>query len=355
MSMRRVGVLLAKEFLHGSRSYMFIFSVVGPIIISVVLSLAFGTWLSEAPKIGVLDNGNSRMVMLLDELDSVESSEYGSLDDMKQSVEEGQLDMGIVLPTDFDDLVIDGEPIEIQAYVWGESLAKSRTIIGVSLADTIREIAGKSAPVDIQTTTLGETDTLPWSDRFLPMIVLMSIFLGGLMLPATSLATEKEKRTLTALAVTPTSLGDIFLAKGLLGLILSVFMGILILVINQAFGSQPLLLVLVLAFGGVMAAELGMILGAYVKDFTTLFTIWKTAGIILFAPVFVFLFPQIPEWVGKIFPTYYILQPIVEISQLNGTWSDIAGNFFVLIGIDIVLIVILLAILRKRQYAIISS
>jgi ABC-2 type transport system permease protein len=263
--------------------------------------------------------------------------------------------MGIELPAGFDDDVIDSKPVEIQAYVWGESLAKSRTIISVSLADAIREIAGKTTPVDIETTTLGETDTVPWSDRFLPMVVLVSIFLGGLMLPATSLATEKEKRTLPALAVTPISLGDIFLAKGLLGLILSMFMGILILVLNQAFGSQPLLLVLILAFGAVMAAELGMILGAYVKDFTTLFTIWKTAGIILFAPVFVFLFPQIPEWVGKIFPTYYILQPIVEVSQLGGTWSDIAGNFFVLVGIDVVLIIILLLILRKRQYAIIGT
>jgi ABC-2 type transport system permease protein len=355
MNIRRIGALLAKEFLHGSRSYMFIFSVVGPIIISVVLSLAFGTWLSEAPKLGVLDNGDSRVVMLLGELDSVKSREYETLDDMKRSVEEGQVDMGIELPAGFDDDVIDSEPVDIQAYVWGESLAKSRTIISVSLADVIREIAGKTAPVDIETTTLGESDTVPWSDRFLPLVVLMSIFLGGLMLPATSLATEKEKRTLPALAVTPTSLGDIFLAKGLLGLILSMFMGVLILVLNQAFGSQPLLLVLILAFSAVMAAELGMILGAYIKDFATLFTIWKTAGIILFAPVFVFLFPQIPEWVGKIFPTYYILQPIVEVSQLGGVWSDIAGNFFVLVGIDVVLIIILLLILRKRQYAIIGT
>ncbi len=355
MSLRRVGVLLAKEFLYGSRSYIFIFSVVGPILISVVVSLAFGTWVTAAPEIGVFDNGDSRMVVLLDELDSVESREYDSLDDMKQSVEEGQIDMGIVLPPDFDARVIDGEETGIQAYVWGESLAKSRTIIGVTLADLIREIAGKTAPVNIETTTLGETDALPWSARLLPLLVLISIFLGGLMLPATSLATEKEKRTLPALAVTPTSLGDIFLAKGLLGLILSVFMGILILVLNNAFGTEPLLLVLILAFGAIMAAELGMILGAYVKDFATLFTIWKTAGIILFAPVFVFLFPQIPEWVGKIFPTYYILQPILEVSQLGGSWGDIAGNFFILVGIDVVLIVVLLTILRRRQYAIISS
>jgi ABC-2 type transport system permease protein len=336
VSLRRVGILLAKEFLYGSRSYIFIFSIVGPIVISVVISLALGTWLADAPKMGIIDEGDSKFVAMIQELDSIESREYDSVNDMKRAVEDGKVDMGIIVPSGFDDNVIEGDPAEIKAYIWGESLAKSRTIIGVTIA-------------------LGEVASIPWSDRLLPLIVLVAIFLGGLMLPATSLATEKEKRTLPALAVTPVSISDIFLAKGLLGFILSVFMGILILIINQAFGGEPLLLTLILAFGAIMAAELGMLLGAFVKDFATLFTIWKTAGIILFAPVFVFLFPQIPEWVGRIFPTYYILQPIVELSQLGGGWSDIATNTFILIGIDVVIIIALLVVIRKRQYTIIST
>ena len=355
MSLRRVGILLAKEFLYGSRSYIFIFSIVGPIVISVVISLALGTWLADTPKLGIVDEGDSQFIIMIQELDSIESREYDSVNDMKQAVEDGKVDMGIIVPSGFDDYITEGEPTEIKAYIWGESLAKSRTIIGVTIADMIRGLAGQEAPVEINTTTLGEDVGIPWSDRLLPLIVLVAIFLGGLMLPATSLATEKEKRTLPALAVTPVSLSDIFLAKGLLGFILSVFMGILILILNQAFGSEPLLLVLILVFGAIMAAELGMLLGAFVRDFATLFTIWKTAGIILFAPVFVFLFPQIPEWVGKIFPTYYILQPIVELSQLGGGWSDIATNTFILIGIDVAIIIVLLAVIRKRQYAIIGS
>ena len=355
MSLRRVGLLLAKEFLYGSRSYIFIFSIVGPIVISVVISLALGTWLADTPKMGIVDEGDSQFVAMIQGLDSIESREYGSVNDMKQAVKDGKDHMGIIVPSGFDDYIIQGEPTEIKAYIWGESLAKNRTIIGVTIADTIREIAGQEAPIEIITTIMGEDASIPWSDRLLPFIVLMSIFLGGLMLPATSLATEKEKRTLPALAVTPVSLNDIFLAKGLLGFILSILMGILILILNQAFGSEPLLLTLILVFGAIMAAELGMLLGAFVKDFATLFTVWKTAGIILFAPVFVFLFPEIPEWVGKIFPTYYILQPIVELSQLGGGWSDIANNTFILIGIDVVIVIALLAVIRKRQYAIIST
>lgn len=355
MSLRRVGILLAKEFLYGARSYMFVFSVVGPIVISVVVSLAFGTWLSNAPEMGIVDQGDSRMVTLFEELDAVTSTEYASVDALKSDVAAGRLDAGIVLPPGFDEDVIAGEDVAVPAYVWGESPAKNRTIISVAISDLVRELSGREAPVNIDSITLGGEAELSWSQRLLPMLVLMAMFLGGLMLPATSLATEKEKNTLVALAVTPVSLGDIFLAKGLLGFILSIFMGVLILILNQAFGHQPALLVLVLALGAVMAAELGMLLGAYINDFATLFTVWKTGGIILFAPIFVFLFPQIPQWVGNIFPTYYILQPIFEITQYGGGWVDIAVNTLVLVAIDVVLMGIILLILRRRQYTIAAA
>ena len=49
------------------------------------------------------------------------------------------------------------------------------------------------------------------------------------------------------------------------------------------------------------------------------------------------MFPQIPEWVGRLFPTYYMLQPVVSLSLGRGGWSDIAVSLFVLIGLDVML------------------
>jgi ABC-2 type transport system permease protein len=349
MSIRRIGVLLSKEFLYGSRNYIFVFAIVAPIIISVVISLIFGTWLSETPKLGIVDEGDSRIVGLAHESKSVEVIEYGHAAEMKDAVEDGSVDAGIVLPAGFDDAVRRSERAGITVYIWGESMAKNRTIIGATVANLIRDLVGQEAPVEIESITLGNEVSIPWSDRVLPLIVLMTVFIGGLLLPASSLVNEKEKKTLQAVAITPTSVFDIFLSKGLLGVILSLFMGVLILIMNQAFGSEPLLLVLVLALGAIFAAELGILVASFIKDFTTLFTIWKSAGIILFAPVFIYLFPEIPRWIGMIFPTYYIVQPIVEISQLGGGWPEIAVNTSVLIAIDIVMIALLVLRLTKTQ------
>ena len=353
MNLKHIGTLLGKEFLHGPKNYIFVMAIVMPIVISLLFSLLLGTFFTGTPKLGIADEGSSQLVTMFEQQASISTKEYGTVSELKQAVESGAVDMGIVLPDGFDSSVKQGKKIEITAYTWGESLAKNRIILGVTIANLVRELTGQEAPVDIETITLGDEVSIPWSDRLLPLVVLMAIFLGGLMLPSTSLINEKEKKTFEALVITPASVGDILAAKGLLGLILSLFMGVVILILNQAFGAEPVLLVMVLALGAIMAVEVGLLLGILLKDVTTLFAVWKTAGILLFGPAIVYMFPQIPQWVGRIFPTYYLLQPIVEISQKGGAWPEIATEVFILIGINIALIaVLMLALRRTKQFAV---
>ena len=353
MSLRCMGILLGKELWQGPKNFIFVWALVMPIIIWLAVSLIFGTLFDEKPKLGVVAEGDSQLVAMAEQLPSVITKEYGSVTEIKQAVEDGAVDVGIVLPADFDSSVRQGEKIELTSYIWGESLAKNRTILGMTIADLVRELAGQEAPVEIEAIILGDEVSIPWNDRVLPFIVLMAVFLGGLFLPAASVIEEKERRTLEAVAITPASVGDVFTAKGLMGIILSLFMGVVILALNQAFGTEPALLVLVLALGATMAAEIGLLCGALMKDITTLFTVWKAGGIFLFGPAFIYMFPQIPQWVGRLFPTYYFLQPIIAISQGSGSWSNVATNVFILAGLDLLLIAVVVFALKKtRQVAV---
>ncbi len=283
------------------------------------------------------------------DLASVVTREYGTVTEITQAVRSGAVDVGIVLPEDFDSSVAQGRQTEITAYIWGESLAKNRTILRVTIANLARELTGQEASVEIESITLGDEVSIPWNDRLLPFIVLMAVFLGGLFLPAASVINEKEKKTLEALVVTPTTIGDVFVSKGLLGICLSLFMGVVILALNQAFGAEPALLLLVLALGAIMAAEIGLLLGALIKDITTLFATWKLGGILLFGPALVYMFPQIPEWIGRVFPTYYLIQPIIEISQQGGGWPDIATSVFILVGLDLLLVGVVMLALKRTN------
>ena len=351
MNLRRILTLLGKELIHGPKGFIFIWVVIVPIGFTLIANLAFGSLFSEKPDLGIYDQGYSQIVAQAQALDSINTKLYDSRDDLIQATSDGAVDIGLVLPPGFDDSVTQGETVTVEGFVWGESLAKSRTIIPVAFADLVRELAGQEVPVEIESVSLGEDTGVPWNERLLPLLIFFAVFFSGVMLPSTSLIDEKQKRTLQALIITPASVGEIFTSKALVGILLSVFLGVAVLLLNGAFGAHWLLLLLVLFFSAVMAVEVGLIAGVLIKDITTLFTVWKSSGIVLAAPVFIYLFPQIPEWVGQIFPTYYTLQPVVTLSLQGGGWPDISTNFFILLGIDIALIgVIILALRKSRQF-----
>jgi len=352
MNLKRTGTLIAKEFLTGPKTFIFIWAIIAPLLISLLLSLVFGSLFAGKPKLGLADEGNSGFATAVSQLDSVVTREYDNAAEIRLAVENGSVDMGLVLPADFDSTITQGQEIDLTVYVWGESLAKNRTILAITVVDLIREIAGHESPIEIENITLGDEVSIPWSDRLLPLVVLMAVFLGGIMIPSASIINEKENKTLEALVITPTSMTDVLVAKGFTGVIFSLINGILILLINQAFGAQPLLLTMVLVLGAVMASEIGLITGILMKDITNMMALWKAGGILLFGPAIVYMFPQIPAWVGRLFPTYYLVQPVVQISQQGGGWPDIALNVFILIGFDIILAVLVgVTLKRSRQFA----
>ncbi len=337
MNFRRVVVLLGKEFVRGPRNFIFIMALLVPIVLTLVLSLLFGTWFSDRAKLGIVDEGRSELPILASEIDSLIVKEYESSGELRDAVSAGEVDVGVVLPSDFDNKIASQESTELTAYIWGESLLKYRAVLGTTLVALIRDIAGQEPPVEIITTTLGKVQSLPWEDRLLPLLVMLSLLIGGLMVPATSMVEEKQNRTLTALTVTPTTLGELLMAKGSLAVLVSVLMGVVTLVLNRAWGEEPLLLFVALVLGAIMAASIGLLLGVLVKDINTLFATMKSMGILLYAPALINMFPEIPQWIGRIFPTYYIIQPVIEIVQKGASWRDVLPEFIILVALIIVL------------------
>lgn len=338
MNINRIFTIVKKEFLFGSKNFIFIMAVVMPVVLSFVISLLVGTLFSGKPRLGIVDQGNSQLTANMDQLDYLATEIYTSEAQMRDDVAQGTLDMGIVLPAGFDRQLQSNTQATMDLFIWGESLLKHRTVLAVSLIRQIIDVAGREIPVNTELVLLGEEANIPWDVRLFPFVVIITIFLGGMMVPATSLVEEKARGTYRALLTTPASLADILTAKGLVGVILAVFEGMLILAINRAFGAHPASLITVMTLSGVFAAAIGIILGVLIKDISTLFTVMKTAGIFLYAPALFFIFPEIPQWIARLFPTYYALNPIIELTLNNASWADIAAEVYILIGLTIVLI-----------------
>lgn len=338
MNLNRIFTLVKKEFVYGSKNFIFAMALVTPVLLTLVISLLVGTLFSGKPRLGIFDRGSSQLSVKMSQQDYLATEMYTSEDLLRADVERGALDMGLVLPLDFDSQLQTGSATSMDLLIWGESLLKHRTLLAVSLIRQIIEVAGREIPINAELVLLGEEANIPWDVRLFPLVVILTIFLGGMMVPATSLVEEKVRRTYRALLTTPASLVDILTAKGLTGVILALFSGWLILYLNDAFGTQPVILIILLTIGSIFAAAVGIIMGVLVKDINTLFTIMKSLGIVLYAPAFVFMFPEIPQWVAKIFPTYFVLNPIIELTMNNASWAEIATDVYILIGLTAALI-----------------
>lgn len=348
MSLRRTAVLFWKELSKGSRSFIIILAVVVPVVLSLLLNLVFGDLFAGRATLGIVDQGSSRVPEIARTMGSLSVRQYDSTDELRQAVARGAAEMGMVLPAGFDRQIASGETVEVIGFLWGESGLDSRAVLGTAILSIFREVAGYQPPVEVVTTTLGDAQTLPWEDRMLPLIVLLAMMLGGMMVPAGSLTQERQDRTLSALTITPVTLGEVLTTKALLGVLVASLMAVFTLAINRALGGQAFPLILALVLGSILAAEFGLLIGLLAKDVNSMMGTIKAIGIVLYAPALVLMFPEIPQWVGRLFPTYYIVGPVIEITQRGAGLSEVLPDLAILTLLIAAMIAITAVIARRK-------
>lgn len=327
--MARVRDLLAKDLRLGPRSPLLVWALVLPVLMTLLIQGVFGSLLESEPRLGIVDEDDSAVAAALRSTEGIDVVDVDGEGALQQQLRDHDLDAGLVLPVGFDAAVESGAQPVLQLYVAGESLASERLVVAVTTTDLVREVAGQPAPVEVDVTTLGEADPLDFAVRSLPLLVVFTVAIGGAMVPAMSLVEEKEKHTLQALLVTPMSVTDVLVAKGILGIILATLAGTITLALNDAFGADPAALLLGIVIGAVMMAEFGLLLGCWAKDTNTLFTAWKSGAIVLIFPVIFYLFPDLPQWIAQLGPTYYFVDPVFRVAIEGASLADVAGDLLI--------------------------
>jgi ABC-2 type transport system permease protein len=337
MNLKRVFKILFKDFSVGPRKPFFIWALVLPFVLTLLFQFAFGSLFEPKPRLGIVDFGNSAVTTEVKELEGFEVSILSDVDELLDQVENHDLDAGLVLSPDFDVAVKSGQKPLLELYISGESLASNRIIISVAALEVIRDLEGGEAPVDIQTIYFGEPG-LPISIRLVPIIVFYALVMAGIWVPSSSLVEEKENGTLTALLVTPAMVSEVLIAKWMLGFIFAVFLAAATLLLNRAFGPRPLEVMLVVMIAASLNAMIGILIGIYAKTATMLFALIKSLGFFLFIPVIFYLFPEWPQWIAKLFPLYWIIKPIWEVSVMGEPLASVWFETLIAIAITLVLI-----------------
>lgn len=349
MSLLRAWRILSRDLRLGPRSPVFLYAIFLPVAMSLLISAVFGGLLDPDPRLGIVDLGSSELTVSAQELHGVAVSVLEEADELRRQVTAHDLDAGIILAAGFDTSVQTGRNPDLEFLVSGESLASNRIILGLTTAELVRDISGEEPPVSVAVTPIGDEDFVPIGDRLLPVVVYYAVVIAALFLPASSLLDEREKHTLEAVLVTPTSMKEVLMGKGALGVLMGVVLGVASLAMNQAMGQRPWEVVLFLLIGSIMMAELGLILGALVKDANSLYTAIKGAGVFIALPVIFIIWPTLPQWISKLAPTYYFLQPVYDIAINFKTLTDFWFEFGVACAICVALLPVVAAVGRRAE------
>ncbi len=349
MNIKRISAIIHKDFSGGLGKTFFIIAILVPIIMTLFVNLIFGKFFLGKPSLAIIDRGHSEITAKIENLESVIIKDVENEEQLKEKIESGAIDAGIVLPPDFKDKLEKKELPKVKFYIGGESLASNRITLAASLADLLREEVDSELPIEITEITLGEEADLPMKVKVIPLLIMYTIFIGGCTLPAALIVDEIEKRTVSAVTITPATLGELLSAKAIVGFLTSFIMGIVILLINQIFIGNIWLLIIFMLLGSIFAVELGLIIGSISKDLTTAFTYVKTLGFFIFLPAIFYFFPQVPDWVSKLFPTYYLFNPIIEITQHAAAFRDVWKDILILLSFNVLFV--FFVSLAKRKLA----
>lgn len=353
MNLRHAWSVFGREVKLSPRSPLVFFAIAMPLIMTFLISSVFGSLFDAGPRLGIVDQGSSEVTPAALELEGVDTVIVPDVPTLKESVELHDLDAGLVLPAGFDAAVATGTRLELEFYVSGASLASNRLVLAITTIDLVRGTSSSDPPVTVVVTPVGDQDYVPVGDRLLPTMVFYAVMLAALFLPAASLVDERERRTLDAVLVTPARMADVLVGKGTFAVLLAVIMGLATLALNNAFAGQVAAMTLILLVGSVMMTLVGLALGLWARDVTTMYTAIKGGGILIFLPVIFVLFPGLPQWIPRLVPTYYFLQPIYDIAVRGDTFVDVVPELLIAIVFCLALVPLVARVARwsERQLA----
>ncbi len=276
----------------------------------------------------------------------------------------GEILVGMVFPADFLEALAADRPT--QATMWIDPAVPEA--LQHAFASEVREIGWAvqgqvkygdpdlALPVtlpDEEVMVLGEDRAgalVPMREKLRPMLAILMLMLGSIAL-AGLVAAEIEKRTVTAILVTPARVADLLAAKAITGTLIGSVQGLLFLVCTWSVGGNVLVVVLLMLLGALMMASLGLLAGAAGKDFMT--TMFLTIALILpmVVPTFAVLFPgRTPLWI-QLMPAWGFVESMVGVLGYGRSPAELWLPIGLTVVWTIALLAVALMVLRRRVVA----
>ena len=280
---RLIWAIVLKDFVDGFKNRKLLTNTIT--VIFLVLFYRFLPVLgsgSDPTRLVLYDEGASSIVRELGRSEEVRLRVAESYDDMVYEVGiEDIHTVGVVLPEDFDEQVTANEGIVLEAIIDHWVNDKDKAYMRADVEPELTRLAGVPVQVNMVREEITQVNGAYAFQIALGLLIVMGMM--GMMFTPQLIIEEKVSRTLDALQVSPVTMTEMLIAKGLVGGAYSMLMGVIVLIANAQFVLHWWAILIAMLAGAFFNVSIGLLLGVLLNDQRQI-GLW---GFIVFQPLII--------------------------------------------------------------------
>jgi ABC-2 type transport system permease protein len=362
------------------------FLILLPVVIILIVGLAFGDAGSQRVPVGVADPGSGRLGSelraALEASPALDARGYDDLEAVRKAVRRGVVAAGVVVPAGYDEALRAGRPADVTFVVdqTRPAPAPVRTAVAATLARQAAEVraarfAAETAGVPFDTalararaladgqeqlrveaTTIGgREDALPTGFNYTaPANLVLFVFITS-MAGAAALIEARRLGVTRRLLATPTTTATVLLGEALGRFAVALLQGLIIFLVGWLlfgvdWGDPPAALLLLVIFA-LVATGVGLLLGSVLRNAEQATSIGPPVGIALgmlggcMWPLAIV--PEPMRLLGHLFPQAWAMDAFIALIARDAGLAGITRQLAVLAAFAAALLA--LAVWRLRR------
>lgn len=351
MNRQTIQAVVKKDLTLFLRNRFFAFITIGGLIAYIIIYFLLPSEVNETYRIGFYVSELPTEITEVLENESLEVYYAESEEELKKAVLDAEVTAGFAFPENFVEVISGGGTPNVQAYFPADLPQEAKDIYILLLKELSFMMVGQPLNIEFNEEILGSDmvgQQIPLRDRMLPLIAVFVLLIETMGL-ANLLSSEIETHTIQALLVTPLNVRNLFIGKGITGVGMAFIQALLLVVITRGLTNQPIIILVALFLGALLATGIGFLLASSGRDLMGILAWGVLAILVLSMPAFGIIFPgSISTWV-KLIPSYYLVDTINRAINYGISNQLALTNLAILLVIDILLLWLGVIALRRKM------
>lgn len=346
MNLNVILAIFRKDLISIGKNKNILLVILAPILLSTLSTSTI--LMSDNPQVSVAvydEGSNGNFIEYLKSVDNYKIIVTGSAEQSKELFYKGEIEASIIVPEGFSSNLKNNLKPSLDVTV-NPSDTKSLVFLQ-TYKDVIMEFAKQEYPVRIS------LETIPTSMQSLfsiPIWIMFTVVFVGISVLPNILTTEKEKKTLDAILVSPASEKDVIYGKSLFGLSLTILISLIIIFINQGLIGNFLLTMLFIILGSAAFTGLGLLIASYADSYSSASLVSTISMIPFILPALLADLSKEMEYISYLVPSTYILNGVKDSMLSSFGIHELYPELMALFIFNILIYVLTVEVLKKKKH-----